>query len=149
MKLELAGLRQFLDISRHALADTGDLEKLFDVFAQLGYLTRMTLESFGRATVGADTKRVVAVDLHEIGGFVEDGGDGFVVHGACWRKLYRESSDGRMHGRSVPGRCAGEKTQPRGLGGKNRKNVWPTLLQRWRLAALLSVDNLNSTGSPS
>src|ERR1019366_7563140 len=39
-----------------------------------------SFEGFGRATIGADAERVVAVDLHQIGGLVKNVGDGLVVH---------------------------------------------------------------------
>ena len=39
----------------------------------------MSLQRFSGAAVGADAKRVVAIDLHQVGGFVENVRDGFVI----------------------------------------------------------------------
>ena len=53
----------------------------FSVVDDVGNLLGMALDSLGGAAVGADAEAVVALDLHEVGGLVEDVGDGLVVHG--------------------------------------------------------------------
>jgi len=35
----------------------------------------------GGIAVGADAERICCVNFEQIGGFIEDRGDGFVVHG--------------------------------------------------------------------
>src|SRR5208283_1205733 len=79
MKFEFATAAQLLNVGRHALADAGDLEQLLRFVDQSRDLLGEPFERFGGAAIGADTEGVVAVDLHEISGFVEDVGDGLVV----------------------------------------------------------------------
>ena len=74
MELEFARLSNFLDVGCHALADSGNLEQRLDVAGEAGGHLGVPFEGFGGATVGTNAKGIVAVDLHEIGGFAEDGG---------------------------------------------------------------------------
>ena len=47
---------------------------------QVGYLLRQRLNGLRRIAIGAHAKRVLPVDLQQIGSLVEKSGDGFVVH---------------------------------------------------------------------
>src|SRR5208283_1408942 len=69
-----------LDPRGHALADAVDLEQPLRVGSRLHQVHRGLLGGLGGAAEAADAKAVGAVDLHEIGGLVEEAGDGFVVH---------------------------------------------------------------------
>src|SRR5436309_2018623 len=64
----------------HGLANTGNFQKFFRFADQLGNRLRQRLNGFGGAAVRADAEWVVAANLHEIGGFVKDVGEKFVVH---------------------------------------------------------------------
>ena len=81
MLSELACLAELLDVGGHAFADAGNFQQLLGLAEQGRDLLGRGLKGFGGAAIGADAKGVVAVDLHEIGGFVEDVRDGFVVQG--------------------------------------------------------------------
>ncbi len=80
MRPKLAAPAQLLDVGRHTLADAGNLQQLLGLVDQPRDLLRQSFERLGGAAIGADAEGVVAVDLHQIGGFVEDVGDGLVVH---------------------------------------------------------------------
>ena len=79
---ESAVFEQFLQVDQHAFADAGDGEHFLrfgdDVFDLLGVI----LDGLSGVAVGADAERILAVDFEQVGGFVEDVGDGFVVHGS-------------------------------------------------------------------
>jgi len=78
---EAAVLEQLLQIDQHAFADAGDSEHFLgfgdDVFDLLG----MIFHSLGCVAVGANAERILTVDFEQVGGFVKNVGDGFVVHG--------------------------------------------------------------------
>ncbi len=78
--LELAGVADLGEVVGHALADAGDLKKSFLIADEIRHLISEPVDGFGSVAVGADTERVLRVDLHEIGGFVKQGCDGFVIH---------------------------------------------------------------------
>src|SRR5208282_1646482 len=77
---KFAAAAQVLNVRRHAFADAGNLEKPLRLIEQGRDLFWSSFESFSRAAIGANAERVVAVDLHQIGGFVKDVGDGLIVH---------------------------------------------------------------------
>ena len=71
------------DVGGHAFADAGDGEESFGVGVGLGEgaeLSGLLFYGFGGAAIGADAEGVGAVDFEEGGGFVEETGDGDVVH---------------------------------------------------------------------
>ena len=78
---ELACLAELLDVGGHAFADAGNFQQLLGLAEQGRNLVGRGLNRLGGAAIGADTESVVAVDLHQIGGFVEDVRDGFVIQG--------------------------------------------------------------------
>ena len=47
---------------------------------QVGDLLSLGLDGFGGVAVRADAEGILAVDFEQVGGFVENAGDGFVVH---------------------------------------------------------------------
>ena len=77
---DAAIFEEHLQIGQHALADALDCEKFFRLRDQVGNLLRQRLDGFGGVAIGAHAKRVLPVDLEQIGSFVEKSGDGFVVH---------------------------------------------------------------------
>ena len=78
------GLVEILQVRAHALADAGNFEQLLGFGNQRpdGLVERF--DGFGGAAIGADAEGIVAVDLHQVGGFVQDGGDGLVVERALF-----------------------------------------------------------------
>src|SRR6185369_3015600 len=78
--LELASVADLGEIVGHALADAGDFKKSFLIADEIRYLISEPVDSLRGVAVGADTERVLRVDLHEISGFVKQGCDGFVIH---------------------------------------------------------------------
>ena len=71
------------DVGGHAFAYAGDGEESFGVGVgrgEGGELGGLLLDGFGGSTVGADAEGVGGVDFEESGGFVEETGDGDVVH---------------------------------------------------------------------
>ena len=56
-------------------------------------LLRMVLDRLRGVAVGADAEGILAVDFEQVGGLVENVGDGLVVHGRGIRvnKMRRES----------------------------------------------------------
>jgi hypothetical protein len=77
---EAAFLEQLLQVDQHAFADAGDGQHLLgfgdDVFDLLGKV----FDGLGGVAVGADAEGILAVDFEQVGGLVENRGDGFVVH---------------------------------------------------------------------
>src|SRR5271157_1331510 len=80
MNPKFAAAAQLLDVRRHAFANAGNLQQLLRIVQQGGDLLRNPFESLSGAAIGADAERVAAVDLHQVSGFVEDVGDGLIVH---------------------------------------------------------------------
>ncbi len=74
-------VKKMLEVGEHALADAGDGEQFFGILDQVGDLVRQSLDGLGGVAVGADAEGILAVDFEQVGGFVENSGDGFVVHG--------------------------------------------------------------------
>ena len=72
---------KFLEVYQHSLTDAGNLQHLLgfadDVFYGLG----MVFDGLGGVAIRPDTKRVLSVDFEHIGGFVENAGNCFIVHG--------------------------------------------------------------------
>ena len=71
------------NVGGHAFADAGDGEERFGVGrgSEGGELSGLLLDGLGGAAVGADAEGVGGVDLEQCGGFVEQAGDGDIVHG--------------------------------------------------------------------
>src|SRR5579863_723591 len=80
MQRQLALAKHFLKVGQHSFADAGDREDLLGLADQFGYLLGEGFNSFGGVAVGADAKGVLAVDLKHGGGFIQNSGDGFIVH---------------------------------------------------------------------
>jgi hypothetical protein len=62
-----------------SLADARNLQQLFRLTNERRHWLGPRLDCLGSALVRANTETVVTVDLHEIGGFVEDVRYGFVI----------------------------------------------------------------------
>ena len=77
---EASFFEHFLQVQQHSLADAGDGEDLLGFADQVGNLLRLGFDGFGGVAVGADAEGILAVDFEQVGSFVEDAGDGFVVH---------------------------------------------------------------------
>ena len=87
MHLQPAFAENLLHVQKHALADAGHFQKLLRFLDQLRHLLGQGFDGLRRIAIRAHAKRVLPVNLEQIRSFVENGGDGFVIHG--WRKLYR------------------------------------------------------------
>jgi hypothetical protein len=70
----------FLQVQEHSLADTGDCENFLRIADQVCDLLREGFDGLGRVAVGTDAEGILPVDFEQVGGFVEDAGDGLVVH---------------------------------------------------------------------
>ena len=77
---EFALFEHFLQVGQHAFADARDGENFLGFVDDVGDLLGLGFDSFSRVAVRADAERISAVDFEQVGGFVEDAGDGFVVH---------------------------------------------------------------------
>ena len=71
-----------LQVGEHAFADAGYCEQLLRLVNQVGDLLRQRLDRLGGIAIGTNAKGILAVDFEQVGGLVENSGDGFVVHGA-------------------------------------------------------------------
>src|SRR5262252_1695043 len=83
MEQEAACAQQLLNVGRHTFADPGNLKQLLDVTGECGNLLGIALQCFGSTTIRTDAEGIIAVDFHQVGGVVEDSGDGLVVHYLC------------------------------------------------------------------
>ena len=73
-------LEHFLQVDQHAFADAGDGEDFFGIVDQVGDLLGLGLDGFGGVAVRTDAEGILPVNFEQVGGFVENAGDGFVVH---------------------------------------------------------------------
>ncbi len=80
MDLDCALLKKMLQVGEHALADAGDCQQLFGFGDQIGNLLGQRLDRLGGIAVGTNAEGILAVDFEQVGGFVENSSDGFVVH---------------------------------------------------------------------
>ncbi len=67
-------------IGLHAPANALYFEKLLRLLNQVGHLLRQRLNGRCGVAIRAHAKRILPVDLQQIGRLVEKSGDGFVVH---------------------------------------------------------------------
>ena len=80
MQRELALPEHFLQVDHHAFADASDGEHLFRLADEIRDLLRLSFNGFGGIAVRANAERIRSIDLEQVGGFVENAGDGLVVH---------------------------------------------------------------------
>ena len=80
MQRKFALLEHFLQVQQHAFADAGDGEHFLGLADQFGDLLGLGFNGFGGVAVGADAEGILTVDFEQVGGFVENAGDGFVIH---------------------------------------------------------------------
>ena len=79
VQAQLAFFENFLQVLAHSLADAGNGEQRFLVTDDVGYGLSQALDGLCGAPVGADAKRVVALDLHQVGGLVKDVGERLII----------------------------------------------------------------------
>ena len=77
---KFALFEHFLQVGQHAFADAGDGENFLGFVDDVGDLLGLGFDGFGGVAIRADAEGISAVDFEQVGGFVEDAGDGFVVH---------------------------------------------------------------------
>ena len=94
---EPAFFKHFLQVQQHSLADAGDGENFLGFADQVCNLLRQGFDGFCGVAVGADAEGILAVDFEQVGGFVEDAGDGFVVHAKL--RFYRGRVECGVSGR--------------------------------------------------
>src|SRR5438874_2174598 len=80
MRREPPFAEHFLKIVQHPFADAGNGEHLLWFTYEVCNLLRQGFYSFGSVAVRTDAKRVLAVDLHQVGGLIENPGNRLVVH---------------------------------------------------------------------
>ena len=80
MKSQAAFAQHLLYIGEHSLADAGNGQHFFFVRHQLRDLLRKGFDSFGGIAIGANAERICGVDFKQVGSFVENSGDGLIVH---------------------------------------------------------------------
>ena len=80
MRFDAAIFKKLQQIGLHALANALDFEQLLRFLNQVGNLLRQRFNGLCGVAIRAHAKRVLPVDLEQIGSFVEKSGDGFVVH---------------------------------------------------------------------
>ena len=80
VRFDAAILEKHLQIGQHAFANTLYFEKFLRLLNQVGHLLRQRFNGLRCVAIGAHAKRVLPVDLQQIGSLVENSGDGFVVH---------------------------------------------------------------------
>jgi hypothetical protein len=68
---EMPGLDDVSNLTGEVLADSGELWKVISGGKQAANALRQALDDAGRATIGADTKLVLALDLEEFHGLIE------------------------------------------------------------------------------
>src|SRR5258706_489478 len=100
MNLEASRPEQLLKVCQHAFANARHREKVLGFLNQFGNLLRQCLDGGCGIAIGSDAERILGVDLEQIGGFVQNTGDGLVIQGK--RKLYRcygkaETSSAEAH----------------------------------------------------
>ncbi len=77
---EFSLFEHFLQVQQHAFADAGDGEHFLGIVDQVGNLLRLGLDGFGGVAIRADAEGILAVDFEQVGGFVQDAGNGLIVH---------------------------------------------------------------------
>ena len=65
---------------QHAFSDAGYFKHLFGLGDQICDLLRQSLDGLGRISIRADAKRILTVNLEQVGSFIKNAGDGFVIH---------------------------------------------------------------------
>ena len=78
---EAAVSEQFLQVQQHPFADAGDGKNFLGFANEISNGLRQIFDGLGGIAVGADAERICCVNFEQIGGFIQDRGDGFVVHG--------------------------------------------------------------------
>ena len=73
-------LEHLLQVYQHAFADAGDSQDFFGIIYQVGDLLGLGLDGFGGVAVRTDAEGILPVNFEQVGGFVENAGDCFVVH---------------------------------------------------------------------
>src|SRR5271155_1569217 len=118
VRFDTAIVEKHLQIGQHSFAYTLDCENLLRLVDQVGYLLRQRFNGLCRVAVGANTKRILTVDLQQIGSLVEKSGDSLVVHG--WIDS-REDSNAEEAG-ELAGAGGHNQRGRRGAHGSARKN---------------------------
>ena len=127
----MAVFEKHLQIGEHAFANALDREKFFRLLNQVGYLLRKCFDGFGGVAIGAHAKRVLTVDLEQIGGFVENSGYGLVVHSKASSRIKETVVFGRL-----VWLCSGDlyHREHRGPQGRSTGERLPQVsgLAKWR-----------------
>ncbi len=77
---ESALFEHFLQVHQHAFADAGDFEHFLGFVESGRRSAAVSFDGLRGVAVRADAEGILAVDFQQVGGFVENAGDGFVVH---------------------------------------------------------------------
>ena len=80
LNAEASTFEEFLQILQHALADAGNSQHLLGFANNVANLLGMILNRLRRVAVRTDAKRILPIDFQQVGSFVQNRGDGFIVH---------------------------------------------------------------------
>ena len=73
-------LEEFLQVVEHAFANTGNLKNLLGVRDQVGDALRQVFDGLRGVPIGANAERILPIDFEQVGSFVQQVGDGLVIH---------------------------------------------------------------------
>jgi hypothetical protein len=78
---EAALAKEFLQVQEHPFTNARDGENLLGFADEISDLLAQIFDGLRGIAVRADSERVRAIDFQQVGGVIEDRGDGFIVHG--------------------------------------------------------------------
>ncbi len=81
MLAQTAFFEELLDVQQHAFADAGNSSSFFGSLIMSAICCGRASIASAAIAVGTNAEGILAIDFEQVGGFIEDAGDGFVVHG--------------------------------------------------------------------
>src|SRR5205807_6684876 len=73
-------LEEFLQVVEHTFANTGNLKNLLRIRDQVGDALRQVFDRLRGVAIGANAERILPIDSEQVGSFVQQVGDGLVIH---------------------------------------------------------------------
>src|SRR5215467_11510235 len=111
MNRQAAILEELLQVEQHSFANPRNLENSLGLGDEVRNALRKIFDCLSSVAIRTNAERVLPIDLKQVGGFIQQVGDGLVVHGEDQLKqLATEAEglgeDGISQGRSVCMRLA-------------------------------------------